>query len=145
MGLLTEFAGGELVGGNTAADIRFRAFRMDASEPRGTFTGVIPGTITKSPAIHLSKAGKDVEAIPIGFQRLQRWGEGETRTLGGRGVLLHDHAGRVIDEAQPNGGFCGCTAERRHHGVQQGQCQCGTQAAQNGAAGQRFSGDDHFW
>jgi hypothetical protein len=143
--VLTQFARGQLVGRDAGVNTdAFRLFGVDARKPCGALARMIARAVAQRPALHLGQAGEDGEVLAERFQRLHGGRELETRAFRGGHPLIQNHADRVKDKPEANRGF-GCTGhcQRRNHGVQQGQGQCGAETAQERAAGQRLLGDDH--
>ena len=69
--------------------------------------------------------------VAQGFERAQRGRQLIIRPFLGRQVILHDHAVRHVHHTESGDRFCRCLLERcqrRHHGVEQRECERGADA-----------------
>ena len=92
------------------------------------------------------QAGQHQQLIAKRLERLQDRRELEAGAFGCRRPLLHHHAVRHVDDAEPPDRLRGVVGggKRRHHAVEQRQRQRGAEAAQDACgAASAFFGDDH--
>ena len=80
---------------------------MGAGEPGGAFARMVARAIAESAALHLGEAAQHDETLAKRLERLHGRGELKARAFDGRRPLLHDHADRMEDKSQADGGLGG--------------------------------------
>ena len=141
LGVLLEAARDELVDRHARLQVRLGPRRRHAGQEPGGGAGVHPGV-----AGHGVQAGQHVHLILERLDGLQDAGGREPFPFGGRREVLHRHAVRHVDDAEApdrTGRRIADGGERRHHAVEQRQRERRADAAQDGAPGDGFLGDDH--
>ncbi len=148
LGLLAKLARRDLIDRNTRANVDpFSLLRMYAGQECGARARVVARSVAQRITGLLREPGQDKETVLERSERVQSRSELEAGPLRGRRPTIHDHAVRNVDETHAAHRPCYRalrSGERRRHRIQQRQGQCGSQAAQERAARQRFLRDDHW-